>query len=191
MDIPELRIEVERARHETVRVQFELPPGSFDLCDDPEFRFTDPVKGHVEAKMIAGESIHMRGMISTVARAPCVRCLEDLPVTIEAPIDLMFLPEPPASEKRRFARLEEDEKVYYAGDYLRPGEQLREELLLNLPFLPYCELQEGDICPVSGEKVELTKTVGATPEKALEAKAETGNTLGAQLARVRRQLKND
>ena len=192
MDLPELRIEVERARHETVELKFEIPAASLELTDDPEFEFPGPVKGHLKAHMIGGESVHVRGEIATEARATCVRCLEVVPFPLKAAIDLMFFPEPSAFDRKRFAELEEDEKLYYAGDFLHPGDQLREELLLNLPFLPSCELQPGDICAVTGRKVRLLQdapSVSAAEEKA--PPRETGNSLAAQLARIRKQMEKE
>ncbi len=198
MEIAALRIEVERSRHETVELTFELPPSALDLVDDPEFEFRSPVTGHLNARMIAGETIHVRGEIRTQATSTCARCLTELPVPLVAPIDLMFFPEPSAFDRQRFARLEEDEKVYYTGDFLHPGEQLREELMINLPFIPACELEAGNICPVTGEKVEFPPIASGTAaidaaesEDPAALPRETGNSLAAQLARVRKQMKKD
>jgi uncharacterized metal-binding protein YceD (DUF177 family) len=191
IELPEIRIEVERSRRETVEVAFEVEPKALELEDDPEYRFVAKVRGHLRARMIGGETIHVRGEATTEARAACVRCLEELPIPVRAPIDLMFLPEPSAADKHRFAQLEEDEKLYYSGDFLHPAEQLREELMVNLPYLPSCELGPGDVCPLQGKRIEYPIVGGdaeAESPKAPEKVKETGNTLAAQLARVRKQM---
>ncbi|MBI5154073.1 hypothetical protein HZA57_02455, partial [Candidatus Poribacteria bacterium] len=73
-----LRLEIERLRHQPVELEFSLPPAEFDLTDDPQFRFEQPVTGRFEARMAGNDTVILTGKIATVACCDCVRCLEPL-----------------------------------------------------------------------------------------------------------------
>lgn len=174
MDI--LKIEVERLRQGAVDLEFVLEPAELDLSDDREFTFQQSVTGTARVSLVGTENVRMVGHLKTATRAACVRCLRDLDMPLVARFDLVFLPEPPEKEKARFVELRDHEKLYYKGDYVHPGEQLREELLVALPYLPGCVRTQPDVCAITGEHLPPL----AYGEEKEEAPAETTDAPAAK-----------
>ena len=148
-----LSIEVERLRQGAVELDFSLTPAKLDLTGDREFSFEKTVTGTARVSLVGTENVRMVGRMATSARAACVRCLRDMDVPLDVRFDLVFLPEPNEKDKARFVELRDDEKLYYKGDYVHPAEQLREELLVALPYLPGCTRTEPDVCSITGERL--------------------------------------
>lgn len=143
-----LRIELERLHDGPMRLERVFTAADLDLTQDPEFRFPGPISLELVATIATtGDSILLRGSITTTAQAACVRCLEDLPLDVCARFEIGYLRRPDGWDGRAHR---DDDALYFDGDYLEPLEQLREELMVALPYLPSCTLQDGDFCPVRG-----------------------------------------
>lgn len=194
MDI--LSIEVERLRTGAVELDFSLAPAKLDLAGDREFAFESPVVGTARVSLVGTENVRVVGHMSTSAKSACVRCLRDMEVPLEVRFDLVFLPTPSEKDKARFAELRDDEKLYYAGDYVHPAEQLREELLVALPYLPGCERTDPDVCSITGERLPELH-FGDAEEKPEPAPVTTKKAAGtdaapswkAQLEGLKRKIK--
>lgn len=85
----------------------------------------------LEASILGTECL-VQGSLSTEFKSPCARCLEPLPVTIR--IDPF----------RHSYAVEGNETIDLTQD-------IREDILLDLPFAPRCELDEQNRCPHTGE----------------------------------------
>lgn len=177
--MPVLTIEVDQLHQGPIELTATMTPAQFELLDDPEFRFDHPIEVHFTARLVGRESVGLRGTVSTSVVAECVRCLGEVRISLVANLDLVFLkrPAPGTPEARDWE--EDDEKIWYRGDVVYPLEQLREELLINLPFLPTCELETGQPCAGGRDQ---------TAEEAPGAKSEATNAWQAQLAKVRKKL---
>lgn len=186
-----LKIDVEALHKGPIEFRFEVPPAEFDLLDDPEFRFTGPIAGQFTVKMIGGESVLMSGTLSTAVQADCVRCLHPLDFPVEVTLNAAFLPRP--EQRAGEEELVDAEKMYYENGVIHPMERLREEIMVNLPFLPSCVLEGGDFCPVRGVKVGPMvfgpdgeeEELGAQPAA---GSSENANSWKDQLARLRRKI---
>jgi uncharacterized metal-binding protein YceD (DUF177 family) len=178
-----LRIEIERLHHGPLEFERSLTPAQLDLGDDPEFTFNHPVEVALTASMaVAGDSVLLRGTIATVATAGCVRCLHPLEIPARAAFTLAYLRKPEHAGRHEN---EDDEAFYYSGDFLEPLEQLREELMVALPYLPACEPGPGDTCAVTGKPIPA-RTFGPSEEP----KPESGGNAAwlEQLGKVRERL---
>lgn len=78
-----------------------------------------------------GQTCLIRGSLSTSFSAPCARCLEGLPWTIQ--ID-------------KFSHSFKAEKE----DVIDLTQPIREDILLSLPLAPRCELDPKQRCPKTG-----------------------------------------
>lgn len=185
-----IKIEAERLRDGPQTIQLKQTPAEFDLVDDPEFRFEDPVTGTLVASYVAG-SVLLKGTIRTVALAPCVRCLEPLRVSLVAEVTFIYMADPRLQDPAKHPDLADDNSFYFDGDILDPTEQLREALLLELPGHPACELEEDRTCPIRGVKVPkiVIGPVEGEGEVESEGKPQAG-TWSSQLKEIARKMKS-
>ncbi len=185
------RFEVLRLRGGSQTFDLSEPPATFDLLDDPEYLFEEPVRLQVTLRLI-GTTVLMNGEISTLARAACARCLEKIGIPLRARVDLVWMNDERLLDLDRYPELYDDHTHYYDGEIVYPAEQLRELLLLELPTVPACELEPGDICPVRNVKVE-PQVFGPEEEfeeEKMELEEEEGDSLAAQLKKLRRDMES-
>jgi len=79
-----MKIKLRQIPQEGLRIEGDEPPSVMDLRD-PLYRFEQPIHYALEVTPVEGRGISVRGGLSTVARACCVRTLEwfDLPLVVE------------------------------------------------------------------------------------------------------------
>ena len=133
-------------------------PEAFSLVGE-DFRVIAPV-------VLAGkltkdaQKVRLTGRLQTTLETDCGRCLEPFAVPVDAPIDLMFLPEEPAvgdpaaRDKDDDAELEVREDdigvTFYKGDAIDLGDVMREQFYLAMPMKPLCTPECQGLCPVCG-----------------------------------------
>lgn len=179
------RFETERLKDGPMAHEFSHAPALFDLLDDPEYLFEDPVTGSLKLTLV-GDTVILQGIISTVASAPCGRCLERIRIPLKAQVTLAFINDPRLLDRESHPELDEENTYYFDGEFVHPMEPMRELLLLELPPIPACVLDPGDICPIHGGK--MGARVFGPPEDTAGEKKPPGNTLQEQMERLRRQL---
>lgn len=188
------RFETERLRSGSMTYEVDEPAATFNLEEDPEYRFLEPVTGELKLSMV-GDTVLMMGKVKTVATAACARCLEDLRVPLNANITLTFMEDPRLLEPEKYPELVDDDIHWYDGEAIYPADQIRELLLLELPSVPACELEPDDTCPVRGVKVgPLTfgpseaETLDDAPAEDAPETEEEQKTWKSQMRRLRRDL---
>jgi uncharacterized metal-binding protein YceD (DUF177 family) len=103
-----------------------------DLVACPEFQPTGPIRYRVEATY-STRNLLVRGCLRVEGQAPCVRCVRGLPVSVEVANFTVLIEKPEA-------------------ECVDLTEQVREDILLNLPAYVRCELDESQRCPLTGER---------------------------------------
>jgi len=88
-----------------------------------------------------GTSILARGQVSALAHLTCSRCLSDFDLPIKADFAFQFEPGPAPEGSE-----EGDGCIAFEGEDLPLGEQLRQELELELPFRPICREDCQGLC---------------------------------------------
>lgn len=151
-----------------VRVRGEI------AADDPVWGESGPdLQAPLRVDLTAqpvGEGVLVRGRIDTRLGLECRRCLEDVAVTVDGEVDLLY--EPLAEE-------EEDElagEVYSLpdrGDELDLRPALREQLLLRVPEYVVCREACRGLCPHCGSDLNETTCAcepdtGGSPWEALK-----------------------
>jgi len=184
---PPLKFETERLKNGPQSHTVEVAPDVLELTDDPEFKFADPVKVELTLRMVGNESVLATGHVSTVAQAPCARCLDNLRVPVRAAVTLLYQTDERLKTPEKFPDLFDDNSFWFDGESIEPAEQLREMLLLELPPTTACELDKADRCPISG-KVYKAMVFGPAEEPVEDA---SDTSLGAQLRRMRRTQENN
>ncbi|MBX7244236.1 MAG: DUF177 domain-containing protein [Candidatus Sumerlaeaceae bacterium] len=124
-------------------------PEQIELADN-EFRFTSPVRGTVRFS-IAGNKVMAKGQLETEAISGCVRCLQPVSVSIKAPVDVIFdHDEELLKPELEFLGAEDSTIAYFDGETIKPEQQFRESIMLDLPPLPLCRPDCKGLCPQCG-----------------------------------------
>lgn len=184
-----LKIETERLKHGPTEHVLAEDPAVFDLLNDPEYHFGEPVRGTIKARMVGSDTVLLTGNVQTVAEVPCARCLETLRLPLRAAVNLAFMTDDRLLDPVAYPELADEAAFWFDGEAVYPAEALRELLLLELPTVASCELEEGDICPIRGVKVG-PMVFGPTGEEDLPA-AGGENSLKDQIERLRGKLSSD
>jgi uncharacterized protein len=110
--------------------------------------------GPVRAELLldkTNDQVTMRGTVRAVARAECVRCLRVFDQPVEA--ELLVYADRSGTSRRddEESELERDRYMkFHDGRQLDIGEEVREALLLELPFAPHCREDCRGLCPKCG-----------------------------------------
>jgi uncharacterized protein len=142
-------LDLSRFRGDVDRISRQYAPEAFDLTDD-EFRLVGPVDFSTEVRKDA-KKVRLVGRVRTTLEVPCSRCLDPFPIAVDAPFDLLFLPDEAASADDEQEVREEDAGVsYYKDDVIDLGDVMREQFYLALPMKPLCKDDCRGLCPVCG-----------------------------------------
>lgn len=182
-----LKFETERLKAGPITYDLSESPAVFDLLEDPEYKFEEPVVLHLTLTLI-GSTVLMRGNAKTIAKAPCGRCLETLRIALLADVAVTYMQDERLLQPEKYPELLDDDTHWYDGEMIYPAEQLRELLLLALPTIPACELEADDTCPIRNVKVG-PQTFGEQKRSPAAAPADDDNSLSAQLRKIRKDLK--
>jgi len=179
-----LKFETERLKSGPLTYDINQPPDIFDLLDDPEYEFKDPVRGELTLRLVSS-TVLLSGSLSTFATGPCARCLEPLRIPLRTTFMLTYMTDERLLKPDEFPELVSDSTFWYDGEMIYPAENLRELLLLELPTIPACQLQPGDICPI--RNVQVHPLVFGPQEDEEVPETEDDNSLKAQLRRLKKE----
>lgn len=116
-----------------------------------EFELKTPplVTGRVDR---AGMDMRVRGEIKSELITTCDRCLNDVVFPIEAPFDLIYLPEDPGAGQGGEMELHERDLALsvYENDQIKLDELVLEQLELNLPIRVLCREDCRGLCSECG-----------------------------------------
>jgi uncharacterized metal-binding protein YceD (DUF177 family) len=185
-----VKFEAERLKDGPITYEIDVAPADLNLVDDPEYQFSEAVTGTITAQLV-GTTVLLTGIIKTIAQAPCARCLTGLRVPLQAAVTLVYMQDERLLDPVRYPELYDDNTFWYDGDVVYPAEQLREMLLLQLPSVPHCELEDTDFCPVRQVRIEpmvYGPADGEEEESFAAEKPEEDKSFGAQMKRLRREL---
>jgi uncharacterized protein len=135
----------------TEEISREFEPGAL-AQDGDDFRVVAPVQLTARAVKDA-QKIRLTGRVRTTLETDCGRCLEPFAIPVDAPFDLMFLPEAEAARRPGGEQeMQEDDAgvAYYKDDVIDLGAVMREQFILALPMKPLCREDCQGLCPVCG-----------------------------------------
>jgi uncharacterized protein len=97
--------------------------------------------------------VHVRGRAAIELRAQCSRCLEEVELAIDTPVEVALFPElaePPAASDGEL-RAEDMGVATYADDTIDLGAVIHDEVFLELPMSPVCTESCLGLCPSCGQ----------------------------------------
>jgi uncharacterized protein len=95
----------------------------------------------------SGDDVLMRGDLRGALETPCARCLEPARISLDVPLTVTFVDK--AAETGGDTD-DEDDVVFFDGDEIDLGTELRDEILLAMPINPLCQDGCLGLCPVCG-----------------------------------------
>jgi len=99
-----------------------------------------------------GDQVHLKGNISVPVKTECSRCLEEVVKDVQAPVDIVLVPEEPGNEGEE---AEDEGYGTYRGEEIDIADHLRGQLALYFPWRFLCKPDCKGLCPHCG--VNLNK----------------------------------
>ncbi len=97
-----------------------------------------------------GESVSVRGTVTTFARLECARCLGSFDRAVRAPLEV-FAERAGSGRRGDEQTLERDDYMkFHDGRQLDLRDEAREALLLEVPMVPLCREDCRGLCPRCG-----------------------------------------
>ena len=98
-----------------------------------------------------GNNILIRGDVEVVVHLQCSRCLANLDMILNNPIDNVLIPHSLISQQKTSELTEEElNLITYEGPELDIDDIVQEHLVLSLPVKPLCMPECAGLCPQCG-----------------------------------------
>ncbi len=156
-------LDLSRFRGGAEQVTRRFEPDAFGPEED--FRVAAPVGLEAEIRKDANK-VRLVGRLTAELEADCSRCLEPFRIPIDAPLDLLFLPESDqvAADVKDLEVQDADTAVsFYKDDVLDVGAMIREQFYLALPMKPLCTEGCRGLCGQCGTNLN-TGACDCAPE---------------------------
>jgi uncharacterized protein len=155
-----------------VRVEIDkIGPDGLDLDEPVECSWVNETlgtaspfrcveNGHIEVHLDRIEdAVHVRGRTRLALAAQCSRCLGDVSLALDAPVEVTLFPrgqEPTPGEQGELS--DEDMGVStYEGEEIDLASVIHDEVFLELPMVPVCSDECAGLCPVCGGNLNETR----------------------------------
>jgi uncharacterized protein len=104
----------------------------------------------------SGDLISAKGWVKGKMLLSCGRCLKEFEAPYKSFFEVHYRPQPEASQEEKDNILEgEVEIVYFEGDVLDIGDQIRQTVLLSVPMRALCRDDCRGLCAGCGRDLNL------------------------------------
>ncbi|MGH7846745.1 MAG: YceD family protein [Candidatus Binatia bacterium] len=128
-----------------------------------EFRFPPAVDVNIVFYR-SGREVLLHGSFRGVIEGHCSRCLEVYSFAVEKKFDLVLLPNPAETDKKRALNQEEMGISFYQGAEINLAPLIQEQVLLTLPIRPLCTEQCRGLCAGCGANLNEASCLCASPK---------------------------
>lgn len=133
----------------------EIPSTGLEIKISEEVRF-ESVKGVSPCEALLkvikkGHDVFLNGMVKCSVELQCSRCLNPFGLTINSPLDIVLRPANEIEQEGCY-ELQRDELDigFYRDNILDIDDIVIEQLALNMPMKPLCDIECKGICPECG-----------------------------------------
>jgi uncharacterized protein len=129
-----------------------LGPGVVDLRSG-DFKQTGPLLVEAVASLVS-EEVRVKGTLEVEVETGCSRCLEPMKIPVKKSFDLFY------RSHKSVGPIRQDEEIelkspdldigFYVGAGMEFNDTLREQILIELPMKPICQLGCQGLCPHCG-----------------------------------------
>jgi uncharacterized protein len=141
---------------EVRKIRFEetFQPGEIHFPDQG-LKQVKPLLAEGTAELLphTGGEVRIKGRMTTEVAGECDRCLGEVQIPIDAPIDLFYRPASElSSDVEEEVEIDEGEAeiAFYDGKGIELEQVIAEQVLLLLPMQIVCKESCKGICPVCG-----------------------------------------
>jgi len=129
--------------HQYEAGELDTSEHEFEIVSLPE------VTGRVDR---AGMDMRVRGTVKSALIATCDRCLTDVTVPVDAPFDLIYVPEDPGANHVGETELHDRDLdlVVYENEQIKVDDLVVEQLELSLPTRVLCREDCRGLCSQCG-----------------------------------------
>ncbi len=122
-----------------------------------DFGFESSLRSAAKIKK-AGKTILIKGSVQTVLRVQCVRCLKEFSYPLSSNFDVTLLPREGVAVKEGERELSEEEMElsYHEGEEIQLSEIACEQVFLEIPYQPLCQVECKGLCQVCGTDLNLS-----------------------------------
>lgn len=134
--------------HQYAANELDISEHEFELAGFPL------VSGRVDR---AGMDMRVRGTVKSALVVTCDRCLTEIEVQVDAPFDLIYVPEDPASELAGETELHDRDLdlVFYQNEQINVDDLVLEQLELSLPTRVLCKEDCRGLCSQCGADLNI------------------------------------
>jgi uncharacterized protein len=119
--------------------------------EDEGFRFLSPVVYELTLRKFEN-GLHISGPVSCELNLICVRCLEEVPFSVNTFLDVELAPKDLVPHSAEVELKGNDlDTDFYEGDEIDLDPLVYEEVLLNLPMSPLCRDDCKGLCDTCGK----------------------------------------
>jgi uncharacterized metal-binding protein YceD (DUF177 family) len=137
-------------------LETRYPPSRFPT-DPASFRVIAPVALSVDVSKGDDRRYRLAGRVVTTLEMVCSRCLEPLPLPVDAAFDLEYLPRTEnAGEGEREIAEDDLATAFYADETIDLGELMSEQFQLAVPMKPLCSEACRGLCPQCGTNLNVS-----------------------------------
>jgi uncharacterized protein len=151
-----LLLDLSAIRDAREHIDRRLPAAALQ-SDEDEFRVVTDVALSCDVER-HGRRVDLAGSIHAALELPCSRCLEPMPWSVDATVDLRYLP---ASQNAGDGEQEVGDEdlgvAFYEGEAIDLGQLVREQFYLSLPMKPLCRPDCQGLCPECGVNRNTTR----------------------------------
>lgn len=133
----------------------EIPSAGLEIKITVEVRF-ESVKAVSPCEAIIkvikkGNDVFLNGMVECNVELQCSRCLNPFRLTIISPLDIVFRPANEIAQEGCY-ELQRDELDigFYRDNIIDIDDIVIEQMALNMPMKPLCDIECKGICPECG-----------------------------------------
>ena len=166
----ELEIQISELAEAPLTIDIDAKSSELGLGND-DFTFLDPVTGRATLTLVRGKVI-VKGVLKCRVKTLCIRCLNDFEFECRGTVHIVYehdrrLLEPPAVGDPN-----EPDLCYFDGESIKPYDDFRQVLLVNLPDFPLCTSECKGLCPQCGKDLNKGECGCETQSPASEREKE-------------------